>query len=199
MIDERIGAAVTAGCKRVVVLGAGLDTRPSRLALPPLEWLEVDLPPTIEWKRARLHRPDTHQLIPADLRTDRTILERIDPLTLVVVEGMLVYLERTEAESLLRAIAARGARVIADIGRKSRVPRLQRTARAAETRGAPFRLHVDNARAWFESLGFAVLADTSLFDWDAARSDSRWKRPFASFLRPMIRDIARVVDARGVR
>jgi methyltransferase (TIGR00027 family) len=201
VIDERIGAAVTSGCERVVMLGAGLDTRPFRLSLPPIEWIEVDLPATIEWKQRTLsrerQRPVIHELIGADLTKDKSILERIDPKTLVIIEGMLVYLERPEAESLLRTIATKGARVIADVGARSRVPRLQRTARAAETRGAIFRTQIDHARSWFESLGYDVLADISLFDWDAARTDARWKRPFAALFRPMIRDIARVIDARG--
>lgn len=180
------------------MLGAGLDARPFRLALPAIEWIEVDLPASSAWKRQRLGArlpPISHELVAADLGRDRSVLERIDKSTVVVIEGMLVYLERADAERLLRDIAVRGGRIIADIGARTRVPRLQRTARAAETRGAPFRTQIDRAREWFETLGFDVLADTSLFDWDAARSDARWTKPLMSFFRPVIRDVARVIDA----
>ena len=186
-----------------MMLGAGLDARPFRLALPSaLQWIEVDLPASSAWKRERLgdRRANIeHELIAADLADEAErarVLSRIDARTLVVIEGVLVYLARSDAEALLTAIAARGARVIADIGAKSRVPRLQRSARAAETRGAPFRTQIDRARAWFESLGYDVLSDVSLFDWDAARSDARWRRPLVSFFRPMLRDVSRVIDAR---
>lgn len=203
VIDERIGAAVTGGSiDRVLMLGAGLDARPFRLSLPAkLQWIEVDLPQSSAWKRERLGErkpPLHHELIAADLADldQRTsVLSLVDPRTLVVIEGVLVYLARPDGEALLTAIGARGGRVIADIGAKSRVPRLQRSARAAETRGAPFRTQIDRAREWFETLGYDVLADVSLFDWDAARSDARWRRPIVNFFRPMIRDVARVIDA----
>lgn len=201
VIDERIAAAVVSGgITNVLVLGAGLDARPFRLALPPLRWTEVDLPEASAWKQQRLgeRRARDHVFIAGDLSSpiDRErVLAEVDARTLVVIEGVIVYLARPEAEALLRAIAARGGRVVADVGARTRVPRLQRSARAAETRGAPFRTQIDRAGAWFEELGFRVLADVSLLDWDAARSDARWQRPFASIFRPMIRDVARVIDA----
>lgn len=205
IIDERIGAAL-AGDKldQVIVLGAGLDARPFRLALPaPLRWVEVDLPAASAFKRERLGERRAsieHFFVPADLTVEserESVIAKIDRRTLVIIEGVLVYVERPVAEALLRALARQGARVIADIGARTRLARLQRSALAAETRGAPFRTQIDRAGDWFESLGYDVLANISLFDWDAARTDARWRQPFTNFFRPMIRDVARVIDARS--
>jgi methyltransferase (TIGR00027 family) len=205
IIDERIGAALTTDrIDKVVMLGAGLDARPFRLTLPAsLRWVEVDLPDASAFNRERLgerRAPVDHHFVAADLSAaSGDVIETLDRRSLVIVEGVLVYLERAAAEQLLRAIAGQGARVIADIGAKTPLRRLQRSARAAETRGAPFRTQIDRADDWFESLGFNVVANTSLYDWDAARTDARWRKPFTNFFRPMIRDLARVIDARSAR
>src|SRR5262249_52296461 len=45
IIDDFIRAAIADGCDAVLNLGAGLDTRPYRMDLPPsLRWIEVDFP-----------------------------------------------------------------------------------------------------------------------------------------------------------
>ena len=55
IIDDFIREAIAAGCDTVLNLGAGLDTRPYRLELPPtLRWIEVDFAPTIDFKNAEL-------------------------------------------------------------------------------------------------------------------------------------------------
>lgn len=205
VIDERIGAALaTDTIRQVLVLGAGLDARPFRLGLSPsLRWVEVDLAESSAYKRERLGERRAHcehSFVAADLSvaSEREgVVATIDRETLVVIEGVLVYLERASAESLLRALAERGARVIGDLGARTLVPRLQRSARAAASRGAPFRTQIDRPDRFFESLGYDVLANVSLSEWDAARTDARWRKPFAAFLRPMVKDLARVIDARA--
>src|SRR5277367_665114 len=55
LIDDLILASIKDGCDCVLNLGAGLDTRPYRLALPPsLTRIEADLPATIEEKERLL-------------------------------------------------------------------------------------------------------------------------------------------------
>src|SRR6185436_4540027 len=53
-LDELLMEAITtAGLKTVVSVGAGLDTRPWRLQLPPeLRWIEVDLPAMLDYKES---------------------------------------------------------------------------------------------------------------------------------------------------
>lgn len=55
LIDEYIQKYTTEGYKAVINLGAGLDTRPYRLSLPPeTHWIEVDFPENIALKKAKL-------------------------------------------------------------------------------------------------------------------------------------------------
>src|SRR3954462_5915422 len=51
LIDRFIADAIAAGFDTVLNLGAGLDSRPYRLALPEaLQWIEVDQPQIIDHK-----------------------------------------------------------------------------------------------------------------------------------------------------
>jgi methyltransferase (TIGR00027 family) len=55
IIDAFIEAAIDQGMDTVLNLGAGLDTRPYRMNLPPpLRWIEVDYPKIITLKDSRL-------------------------------------------------------------------------------------------------------------------------------------------------
>lgn len=54
VIDWLVTEAVARGADVVLSLGAGLDTRPYRLDLPGVRWIEVDVPRVIELKEARL-------------------------------------------------------------------------------------------------------------------------------------------------
>jgi methyltransferase (TIGR00027 family) len=203
VMDERIASAlVTGDVDEVVLLGAGLDARPFRLKLrSDLRWTEVDLPASVEWKRARLEgrkAPLDHRFVAADLADEAErarVIDAMGPRTLVVIEGVLVYLERADVEALLRALRGRGARVIADISGPTRSRRLGRSGRVAAAHRAPFRTQLTNARGFFEDLGFDVLADVSLVDWDASRTDARWRRPGFSLFAPFLRNLSRVIDA----
>jgi methyltransferase (TIGR00027 family) len=69
--DDAILAALAGGVRQVVLLGAGLDTRPYRLALPaPTVWFEVDVAEPLAHKDRGLHgqRPrSTRRPVVADL------------------------------------------------------------------------------------------------------------------------------------
>jgi methyltransferase (TIGR00027 family) len=55
LIDAFLRSAISSGIDTVINLGAGLDTRPYRMDLPPsLRWVEADYPSLIEGKRAQL-------------------------------------------------------------------------------------------------------------------------------------------------
>src|SRR4051812_6371436 len=50
-IDKLVESAIAQGVDTVINLGAGLDTRPYRMQLPPhLHWVEVDFPKSIKFK-----------------------------------------------------------------------------------------------------------------------------------------------------
>lgn len=111
VFDELILKAIRSlGATRVVNLAAGLDARPYRLDLPPdLEWIEADLPDMIDYKesllagetpRCRLVRERVDLV---DLTARRLFLDGLDRAarpTLVVTEGLLVYLDTEAVTSL---------------------------------------------------------------------------------------------------
>jgi methyltransferase (TIGR00027 family) len=102
IIDDFIQSAVAEGVDTILNLGAGLDTRPYRMALPStLRWIEVDYPHVIELKEARLvdERPSCRlDHIKLDL-TDRSSRKALLPKAsahaakiLVLTEGVVPYL-----------------------------------------------------------------------------------------------------------
>lgn len=110
VIDNYIKQAVANGIDTVLNLGAGLDTRPYRMELPPsLRWVEVDFPPMIEYKekllaadppRCRLERFKLDLTNP-DLR--RAFLANVNASAkrvLVLTEGVVPYLTNDDAASL---------------------------------------------------------------------------------------------------
>jgi len=110
VIDDYIRAAVARGVEAIVNLGAGLDTRPYRLDLPPaLDWIEVDYPDVIAFKEARLvgQTPRCHlQRLGIDLSQvaeRRAFIDRLDASgkrLLVLTEGVVPYLDLQEAGGL---------------------------------------------------------------------------------------------------
>lgn len=205
IIDERIGAAMVAdSIATLAILGAGLDARAFRLALPRgTRVIEADFPDTIEWKRPRLPKvPEgiAHELHALDLRDSaalRATLAGDEPM-LVVLEGVLPYLERADADVLLSTIGARVGRtkVLCDLGGGAwGLTVARRTANVAASRGAPFRTRYSNPRSWLESLGYSVTANISFVEWDEARTDRRFRTPWTARLLPGYRDAARVLEA----
>lgn len=104
VMDEIIGRLVEReGVARVVNLAAGLDARPWRMELPgDLEWVDVDLPGILDHKEAVMAgeapacRLETVRLDLSDRSSRRELFARLgadDRTTLVVSEGLLVYLE----------------------------------------------------------------------------------------------------------
>jgi methyltransferase (TIGR00027 family) len=92
----------------VLNLGAGLDTRPWRLELPPaLRWIEVDFPHMLEYKARQLagEKPRCRlEQKPADLSDDgeRRKVFKLAGLaeTLLITEGLLEYLPRAAVVAL---------------------------------------------------------------------------------------------------
>ena len=110
-LDEMILKAVEEdGFDTVLNLAAGLDTRPYRLALPAtLRWIEVDLPPMVEYKRDKLKdakcfcRLERHALDVADVTARRAFFAKVGAAAdklLVVTEGLLIYLDPEEVKTL---------------------------------------------------------------------------------------------------
>lgn len=120
LVDDLITETIARGCDRVINLAAGLDTRPFRLDLPgDLRWYEADLPDSVEYKRARLaHRaPRCERICRAVDVTDtaRTAAFLAEACAgarapLVVTEGLLPYLARSEVRTLSELLREAGTR-----------------------------------------------------------------------------------------
>jgi methyltransferase (TIGR00027 family) len=110
VIDDLLRAAVARGVETIVNLGAGLDTRPYRLDLPPgLEWLEVDYPDVIAFKEGRLAGQTPRcrlERLGLDLAQDgerQAFFERLNgsgKRLLVLTEGVVPYLDNQQAGAL---------------------------------------------------------------------------------------------------
>ena len=118
VFDDMILKAVRErGVKVVLNLAAGLDTRPYRLDLPAdLEWIEVDYPQMIDYKVARIgaEKPccklERVKMDLADLPARREFFDKLDASgkpTLVITEGLLIYLTEDAVVSLADDLFAR--------------------------------------------------------------------------------------------
>lgn len=122
-LEERCRRAIADGFERVIVLGAGFDTLAYRLSreFPHVDVTEVDHPATQGAKRRALDAdaepatPPLHYLaidlsaepLPDSLRDDRRA-------TIIVVEGVLMYLPELEVHRLfdsMRGLAAQDVRI----------------------------------------------------------------------------------------
>ncbi|WP_063056557.1 SAM-dependent methyltransferase [Nocardia salmonicida] len=124
LVDDRVAEAVAAGCRQIVLLGAGLDTRAYRMGLPAeVTVYELDLPELFAFKepvlRAADATPTAHRhVLPIDLRTDwadplREQGFRPDQPTHWIDEGALPYLppeDHLRVVATLTALSAPGSR-----------------------------------------------------------------------------------------
>ncbi len=113
--DDYLSTACSAGCRQVVILAAGLDTRAFRLHWPTdVRLFEVDLPVVLEFKEAVLAQQRAEPrcvriTVGADLREDWPV-PLIDAgfasnaRTAWLAEGLLPYLSTDDAARLLSLI-----------------------------------------------------------------------------------------------
>jgi methyltransferase (TIGR00027 family) len=103
------------GLDLVLNLGAGLDTRPWRLDLPPsLKWVDVDLPEILAYKRERVGERSAccgYEGRPADLSVRTELSEVIGSAAharkaLILSEGILVYLTEQDVAALAAELHA---------------------------------------------------------------------------------------------
>ena len=139
--DDFVVDVCRAGCQQVILLGAGLDTRAFRLALPDgVTLFELDLPHVLAFKEevlsARAVAPICQRLVvPVDLRWDwakalvAAGFEASKPTTWVL-EGILMYLTEAERDHFLDEIGRLSAW-------GSRLALEQRGVAASEPQAAP--------------------------------------------------------------
>ena len=94
---------------RVILIGAGFDSRAFRL--PGGRWLEVDEPAVFAWKEPRLPAADSPNpltRLPVDFAAER-LADRLQPFAdpgpiVIIIEGVLMYLEEPLIRELLRTL-----------------------------------------------------------------------------------------------
>lgn len=126
--DDQLLEATDAGLAQVVLMGAGLDTRVYRLALPAeLRMFELDRGALLDWKRTQLQRQGAEPRcvvtdVDVDLREDWPAALQAaghdeNRPTLFLAEGLLAYLDpeaQRELAGRVGDLAAPGSRLCAD-------------------------------------------------------------------------------------
>lgn len=108
LLDDLLLETLAAvGADTVLNLACGLDARPYRLSLPPeLRWVEVDLPGMIAHKDSLLAgvparcQVERHALDLADIDARRALFTSLGGRTVVVSEGLLLYLTPNDVTTL---------------------------------------------------------------------------------------------------
>jgi methyltransferase (TIGR00027 family) len=113
--DDALDLQVRQGCRQVLILGAGLDTRAVRKPFPDVTYFEIDDVATLGWKQNcyRRHRIEPAvRLIPGDYLHDG-LLEMLirhgfalEVPTYVIWEGNTMYLPRTGVRFILAQLAS---------------------------------------------------------------------------------------------
>jgi methyltransferase (TIGR00027 family) len=161
---DDLRSATDAGCRQIVLLGAGLDSRAWRLDWPAATRLfEVDLPAVLRTKGSVLDaatRPPrcTRVEVPTDLAGDwrNDLLDAgfdRDQPTAWLAEGLLVYFDAEQADRLLRVtgdLSAPGSRIALERGDVARSAPADLDAATALWRGGLGR----NPAAWLAEHGW---------------------------------------------
>src|SRR5262249_54944392 len=113
LFDRIITHEIARGTDTIINLAAGLDARPYRMDLPAsLRWIEVDLPEILEYKSEILANEKPRcvlERVPLDLTDVDRRREFFASLqtkrSLVITEGLLIYLTREQVASLAEDLA----------------------------------------------------------------------------------------------
>jgi methyltransferase (TIGR00027 family) len=197
IIDDLIRDAVAGGCDTVLNLGAGLDTRPYRLELPPsLKWIEVDFPSTIDFKEQRLAgEPARCQLsrVRLDLsdgKARRALFQDINARSqkvFVLTEGVVPYLSNDDVAGLAADLHAQprfALWVLERTAMLARVGKIIAWRRRRQLANAPMKFQPGDWERFFAAQGWTV-KETRTFIDEARRR----RRPFPlpAWARPLFR------------
>jgi len=155
------------GADTVLNLASGLDARPWRLPLPEsLRWIDVDLPEILGYKQRQLEHDAPqcgYEARAVDLRdanARRRLFAEVDSgnrRTLVVTEGLLIYLAEESVAALGRDLAAQPSFRwwLIDLVSPMLLRRLSKTwGRTLDRANAPFQFAPAQGTRFFEPLGW---------------------------------------------
>lgn len=168
VIDAFLAAAIDEGVDTILNLGAGLDARPWRLALPPsLLWIEADQPALVHYKEALLGgeparcRLERVRIDLADAAARRRLLADVDARAgkvLVITEGVIPYLTEEQAGALaddLRALRHIAGWIV-DYTSPQAAEYRNRMGMARAMQNAPFRFAPADPFAFWRAHGWRV-------------------------------------------
>jgi methyltransferase (TIGR00027 family) len=188
-IDDAVQDALSRGIGQVVILGAGLDTRPYRLAgMERVKVFEVDLPSVQEEKKKKFqkrfgHLPEHVTFIPIDFDTQS--LEAVftgtafDPASpaVFVWEGVTQYLSEEAVRRTLAFVgtSAPGSILVFTyvlkslIERRSGIRGADRMMDRVAKQGSPwlFGLEPESLASFLEPFHLRLLADVGSADYQA--------------------------------
>jgi len=203
LTDDVIMGAIAQGCDCVVNLAAGLDTRPYRLDLPgSLRWIEVDLPGIIDDKQRLLADAKARcqlERVKADLSDALARREMLrntrarSQQTLVISEGLLIYLEESQVRALAQDLLARPDVHwwVVDIASPELLEMMQK-GMGEHLTNAPMKFAPANGVAYFEALGWSVAAVEPLLPAAVRFRRLPWfLTPFRLLPRPDPRNLGR--------
>ena len=175
LFDDFVNRQVAEGADLVLNLAAGLDTRPYRMQLPPsLRWVEVDLPPLIEWKAKVLADATPRCLLErvpldlADATARRALFARLGAGTrrvVVLTQGLLIYLGDEGVASLASDLRSQEsfARWVIDIASPGLRDMMNKEVGGhLAAAAAPLKFAPSNGPRFLESHGWRVLEVKSL-------------------------------------
>jgi methyltransferase (TIGR00027 family) len=186
-IDDAVEAALAQGIDQFAILGAGLDSRPYRLAgIERVRVYELDLPEAQKRKKSRLKSalgrlPQNVRFVPIDFETESldsvfagTDFEPKRP-TAVVWEGVTQYLREAAVAQTFQffAKAAPGSRIVFTYVRKSvidgrsDIPGATRLLDSVAENGAPwlFGLEPSSLKQYLAPYGLELVADVGAADY----------------------------------
>jgi len=117
LLDLEVANDLRLHSEAIVNLGAGLCTRFERLGRPGSDWIELDLPEVIALRRQLLDETASHRFIASSV-LDFGWMDSIPAAApLFIAEGLLMYLEESEVQSLLTTLADRfpGSRILLEV------------------------------------------------------------------------------------
>lgn len=174
IIDDFIHACLAAGTDAVLCLGAGLDTRPYRMALPQsLCWIEVDFPHLIALKEERLAGQAARcpvERVPADLSdlpARRRVMHDVGARfqrVLVLTEGVILYLTNEAVAGLARDLGAEPAFTQWIVDYLAPGTARQSRRRGGAMRNAPFLFEPKDTFGFFKAQGWETREVRYLWD-----------------------------------
>ena len=188
-IDDAVRDALSRGIGQVVILGAGLDTRPYRLAgMERVKVFEVDLPSVQEEKKKKLHKrfghlPEHVTFLPLDFDTQSlqavftgTAFDPASP-AVFVWEGVTQYLSEQAVRQTLAFVgtSAPGSILVFTyvlkslIERRSDIPGADKMMDRVANRGSPwlFGLEPESLASLLEPFHLRLLTDVGSTDYQA--------------------------------